>query len=125
MREEFLTLGVKTVRAADAATQVNSGLGVLVALVLLAAVAAGVWVVFKGKAVELTVQRLRGENEDYVRRLNYVEPQLEHLKNENGVLRSMVNPATEIHEMREQENAHHDEQMRVLRSIERNTKRTP
>lgn len=108
---------------ASGAGQVSSGLSILVALVVLAGAAAGVWAVLKGKAVELTVQRLRGENEDYVRRLNYLEPLARQQGEELKVLRTMVNPADEIHEMRQQENQHHEEQMRVLRSIERNTKR--
>lgn len=54
------------------------------------------WAVFRASALEASNERLRKENEDYVRRLNYIEPKVEVLERENTTLRSTRDPSEKL-----------------------------
>jgi vacuolar-type H+-ATPase subunit I/STV1 len=98
-------------------------LGALGLLTVLAGSAAVVWSKFRADASDLTMTRLRSENEDYLRRLNYLEPRVTALESRNKVLEELHDPAEEIAALRKEEAAHHTEQMRVLRSIDKHVQR--
>lgn len=108
--------------AAEGVNAINPWLAALGALVVLSGAAGVIWANLRSKAVELTVDRLRSENEDYVRRLNYLEPRTEVLERENKTLRALHNPADAIDDLKAQEASNHKEAMAVLRSIDRHVK---
>lgn len=68
-------------------------------LILLAGIAGSVWAVIRTSAQEATIKRLRDENEDYLRRLNYLEPRVEVLESRNEILEQLHNPAKAIAEV--------------------------
>lgn len=68
-------------------------------LILLAGTAGAVWAVIRTSAQEATIKRLRDENEDYLRRLNYLEPRVDVLENRNEILEQLHNPAKAIAEV--------------------------
>lgn len=65
---------------------------VIGAIVLLAVTAGGVVAILRASEKEKTEERLRAENQDYVRRLEYVEPRLRTLERDNETLLKLHDP---------------------------------
>lgn len=94
--------------------------GVLVAIATilgLAGLGGATWAVIKASAQDATIKRLRGENDDYVKRLNYIEPKVDALERENRTLRDLHNPADEIASLKAQEQTNHEATFGKLNEI--------
>lgn len=52
------------------------------------------WVAARSSYSDAQMKRMRGENEDYLRRLNYVEPRLSLVEKQNELLMSLHNPSS-------------------------------
>lgn len=101
-------------------------LAALGALFGLAVLAGSVWAVLRTSALQASNDRLRNENEDYVRRLNFLEPRVDVLENRNEILENLHNPAESIDKIARQvdrlltqERSNHDDTMSILNRIDR------
>jgi hypothetical protein len=65
---------------------------VILGLLGLTALGAVVWVSVRSSYSDAQLKRLRGEGEDYLRRLNYVEPRLATMEKQNELLMALHNP---------------------------------
>lgn len=88
--------------------------GWLGVLVVASGLAAVVWAKFQSDAKDITERRLRAENEDYLRRLNYLEPHATGLEQRVKVLESLHAPTEAIEGLRRDIANHHREVMRLL-----------
>lgn len=68
-------------------------LGGLAALVVLVA---GLYAVFKSSAADARIKRLQDERDDYLSRLNYIEPRFVELEQQNKLLKSLHNPTARL-----------------------------
>lgn len=96
---------------------VLAGIGSLVAILV---VAGGVWSVLRSSTIEANYQRVRDEAEDYLRRVNFLEPRVEVLERENKTLRDLHNPAKAIDVAAHQVAKNHLQTFEVLTRIEKN-----
>lgn len=101
-------------------------LGVVVGLFALTAIGAGIWASFRSTDQEARIKRLQGERDDYLSRLNFMEPKLKTLEEQNQVLLDLHNPAEQIAALRSQEAENHrrtyallEQQHRVLQQIDK------
>ncbi len=92
-------------------------LGAAGTLLALASIAGGTWATWRSAGLEATVKRLRGEVEDYLKRLNYLEPRVEVLERENATLTALHNPADAIAKLQEQEARNHKATFGMLEKI--------
>lgn len=95
----------------------STGLQILAAigtLATLAALGGATWAVIRASAQDATIKRQRGEIDDYLKRLNYLEPRVEVLERENETLRSLRDPSEAIGELREQEQRNHEATLKEL-----------
>lgn len=74
----------------------QAGLAILGTLVVLGGVGAGVWAFFTSAGRDAAMNRLRVENEDVIRRLNYVEPRLKDSEAKNALLMELHNPTARL-----------------------------
>lgn len=93
-------------------------LAVIGGLVVLAAVAGGLWAVFRSSAQDARIKQLSSWNTDLIARVNYLEPQVASLKQQNELLLEMHNPADQITKLAAQEQRNHDATVAVLGRIE-------
>lgn len=100
-------------------------LGVVLALFALAAIGAGIWASFRSTDQEARIKRLRDERDDLLSRLNYIEPKVKTLEEQNKILLELHNPADQISELRAQEADNHlktyallEQQYRTLQLID-------
>lgn len=63
-------------------------------------------------AQEKRIERLQSENEDYIRRLDYVEPRLHTLEQQNSTLMKLHDPTDQIASARQD----HKEILAILRA---------
>lgn len=75
--------------------QVAVTVSVIGVVLLLVGVAAGLLAVFKTTAQDKRIERLQSENGDYVRRLDYVEPRLHTLEQQNETLLRLHDPTAD------------------------------
>jgi hypothetical protein len=73
-----------------------TALSVLAGLVVLAGIAGGLWAVARNAAKDKTEERLRAENIDLTRRLDWVEPRLKTAEEQNAMLTELHNPTKQI-----------------------------
>jgi hypothetical protein len=71
-------------------------LSIIGALVVLASVGGGLWAVFRSSAQDSTIKRLRDERDDYLSRLNYIEPRHRAVEQQNELLLAMHNPTEKL-----------------------------
>jgi phosphopantetheine adenylyltransferase len=90
--------------------QVSLALSIVGGVLLLIGVAAALTAVYRTTASDKILARLRGENVDYVRRLEYVEPRLHTLEQQNETLLRLHDPSTD----RAATKAEHAEIIRIL-----------
>jgi hypothetical protein len=79
-------------------------------LLLLIGVAAALLAVFRTTAQDKRIERLQSENTDYVRRLDYVEPRLHTLEQQNETLLRLHDPSAD----RAATKAEHEQILAVL-----------
>lgn len=91
--------------------QILAGVGTLMTL---AALGGATWAVIRASAQDATIKRQRGEIDDYLKRLNYIEPRVEALERENETLRSLRDPSEAIADLKEQEQRNHDATLKDL-----------
>lgn len=104
----------------------QSVLVIIVSLVTLAGVGGALWAIARSSQQDARIKRLQGERDDYLSRLNYIEPRLKAVEQQNEVLLALHNPTDKIEALKAQEQANHDatvdllqEQSRILRSIDK------
>jgi hypothetical protein len=104
--------------------QLGGALVAIATLLGLAGLGGATWAVIKASVQDATIKRLRGENDDYLKRLNYIEPKVEALERENKTLHVLHNPADAIDRLNRkvdtltvQEQDNHTETVGVLRDI--------
>jgi hypothetical protein len=85
-------------------------LGVVGALVVLATAGGGLWAVFRSSAQDATIKRLRDERDDYLSRLNFIEPRHRAVEQQNEVLLALHNPTERLDDLGSQ----HAEMLRLL-----------
>lgn len=83
----------------------------------LAGLGGATWAVIKTSAQEASNRRLRTENEDLIRRVNYLEPRTDVLERENETLRSIRDPSEAIEALKAQEQGNHEATLGVLQQI--------
>lgn len=71
-------------------------LAILGALVALAAVGGGLWAVFRTAAQDATIERLRTDNAEYIKRIEYIEPRWKAADEQNTLLRELHNPSAQL-----------------------------
>lgn len=91
-------------------------LAILGALVLLAGAAGGTYAHFKSSEDKEEMARVRAHRDDLLSRLNFIEPRVKLLEQQNEVLMSLHNPAQQITNLAEQEQRNHVETVRLLQS---------
>lgn len=108
--------------------QVALTVSVIGVVLLLTGVAAGLLAVFRTTAQDKRIERLQSENGDYVRRLDYVEPRLHTLEQQNETLLRLHDPTSD----RAATNAEHTKiiallnaQGDTLKELERNMEGRP
>lgn len=74
-------------------------LSIIGGLAALAAVSAGVYATFKGTAADKRIERLQGERDDYLSRLNFIEPRYAALEEQNQTLRTLYDPSARLVEL--------------------------
>lgn len=89
-------------------------LTVIGGLVLLAGTAGGVYATFRSSSQDTRIKRLQGERDDYLNRLNFIEPKVKLLEQQNEMLLAMHNPADQIKNLSEQEQKNHDQTVTFL-----------
>lgn len=72
---------------------VVSVLGGMAGLIVLIA---GLYAVFKSSAADARIKRLQDERDDYLSRLNYIEPRFVELEQQNKLLKSLHNPTARL-----------------------------
>lgn len=91
-------------------SQVAVTLSVIAGVLFLIGVAAALSAVYRSTAQDKRIERLQSENTDYVRRLDYVEPRLHTLEQQNETLLRLHDPTAD----RQATAAEHAEILRVL-----------
>lgn len=89
-------------------------LAVVVGVIALAAVAGGVWAVFRSSSQDARIDRLQDERDDYLSRLNFIEPRFKEVEQQNRLLLDLHNPADQIEALRAQEQTNHDRTVAIL-----------
>lgn len=89
-------------------------LAVVVTLITLASLAGGLYAVFRSSAQDARIKRLQDERDDYLSRLNFIEPKLVQAEQQNQVLRDLHNPAEQIGQLKAQEQDNHDKVVQIL-----------
>lgn len=74
-------------------------LAIVGSLVLLAGVGGVLYAQARASQRDATETRLRRENEDYLRRLNFVEPKLAKAEEQNALLMTLHNPTAKLEEL--------------------------
>lgn len=69
------------------------------AIITLVIVAAGIYAVFKSSAADARIKRLQDERDDYLSRLNYIEPKFVEAQQQNKLLRELHNPTSQLESM--------------------------
>jgi chromosome segregation ATPase len=95
-------------------SELQAVLGIVVALFLLTVVGGGIWASFRSTDQEARIKRLQGERDDLLSRLNFIEPKLRTVEEQNSVLRELHNPAQQIAALREQEAQNHAKTYELL-----------
>lgn len=90
-------------------------LGVVISLLTLAGLGGGVWVTFKGAATAARIKRLQDERDDYLSRLNFIEPRHRAVEQQNEVLLALHNPTEKLDQLGDNQT----EILRVLRAQHR------
>lgn len=67
-------------------------LAVLGTLVVLTSVGGGLYAYFRSTAADARIKRLQDERDDYLSRLNYIEPRHKVIEQQNELLRQLHNP---------------------------------
>lgn len=76
-------------------------LAVLGGLFGLAVIAGALWAFAKSGAQDAVIKRLRDERDDYLSRLNFIEPRFKSATEQNEILRTLVDPSTRLNEIRD------------------------
>lgn len=74
----------------------QTALAILGGLLVLAATGGGIYAQARAADRDATEKRLRAENQDYTRRLDYVEPRLKTLEEQNELLLQLHNPTVKL-----------------------------
>lgn len=92
----------------------GQGLAVIGGLVGLAAIAGALWAVARSAAQDTRIKFLEGQRDDYLSRLNYIEPKLKTAEEQNRILLELHNPAEQIKALATQEQTNHDRTVLLL-----------
>lgn len=95
-------------------SSLSAALTVIGALVGLAALAGGLWVVARSSARDTRLKYVEGLAADYLSRLNYIEPKLTKAEEQNRILLELHNPAEQIQQLAAQEQANHARTVSLL-----------
>lgn len=90
---------------------VMSIIGILSSVIILGA---GAYAIFTTTRKDQTEKRLRAWNEDLLRRLDYVEPQLQKAEAKNTLLMELHNPTAKLETMDTNQRVQHEETVRLL-----------
>lgn len=88
-------------------------LAVIATLVTLAGVAFAAWQLLKAADREARIKRLQNERDDYLSRLNYIEPRHRAIEQQNEVLLALHNPTDKLEDLAERQ----ADMLRILRGI--------
>lgn len=89
-------------------------LAIIGGLVALLMIGAATWAVFRSSSQDARIKRLQDERDDYLHRLNFIEPKVEALTKQNELLMAMHNPADQISKLSVQEQANHEQTVTFL-----------
>jgi hypothetical protein len=92
----------------------GQGLAVIGALVGLATVAGALWAVARSATQDTRIKFLEAQVNDYLSRLNYIEPKLTTAEEQNRILLELHNPAEQIKALAVQEQSNHDRTLTIL-----------
>lgn len=95
---------------------VQASLVVILGLITLATLAGGLYAVFRSSAQDARIKRLQDERDDYLSRLNYVEPKLLEAEQQNRVLLELHNPSDQLEAIKAQGQVNHDRIVEIIRS---------
>jgi hypothetical protein len=92
----------------------QAAIAVILGLATLATIGGGLYAVFRSAAQDSRIKRLQDERDDYLSRLNYVEPRLVRAEEQNEMLRELHNPTQHLVDLKGQEQRNHDEIVKIL-----------
>lgn len=95
-------------------TGFQQALALIGALFGLAVLAGGVYAVFRTAAQDARLKVVSGQRDDYLQRLNYIEPKVTKLEEQNRILLELHNPAEQIKQLASQEQTNHDRTVELL-----------
>lgn len=95
-------------------TTLQAILAVVVALFVLAGLGGGIWASFRSTDQDARIKRLQSERDDLLSRLNFIEPKVKTLEEQNQILLGFHNPAEQIAALREQESTNHQRTYALL-----------
>lgn len=90
----------------------QTALSIIGALVVLSALGGALYANFRAAQSEATLKRLRDERDDYLSRLNYIEPRHRAIEQQNEVLLALHNPKDQLDDIQGSQ----AEMLRVLRA---------
>lgn len=93
---------------------IQAVLTIIGALVAIAVVAGGLFSVARNASKDATITTLTKQRDDYLSRLNYIEPRFDQIERENKLLLEMHNPADQIRKLGEQEQENHNRTVQLL-----------
>jgi hypothetical protein len=93
---------------------VNLVIAIISGAIGLIILTAGTYAIFSSTRKDQTERRLRAWNEDLVRRLDYVEPQLASVEAKNKLLMDLHNPTAKLEQMDSAQRANHEQTVRLL-----------
>lgn len=90
-------------------------LAIIGGLLVLTTAGAAIWAVFRSTSQDARIKRLQDERDDYLNRLNFIEPKVKALEQQNELLMAMHNPADAIAALGIQEKANHEQTVTFLK----------
>lgn len=75
---------------------INLVLSIMGGLAGLAILGGGMWSLFRSSAQDDRIKRLQGERDDYLSRLNFIEPRHRAIEQQNELLLAMHNPTEKL-----------------------------
>lgn len=89
-------------------------LAIIGALFVLAALGGGLYVAARSSASDVRERRLREENEDLVRRLDWIEPRFKQAEQQNQLLLQLHNPTSQLEALGTQAMANYEATVAIL-----------
>lgn len=98
----------------------QGALAVIGGLFALAVVAGSLYAYAKSSAQEARIERLQGERDDYLSRINFLEPRFASMREQNDTLRTLLDPTPKLEKIGSDLNSKAGEILAALEKQSRN-----